>query len=464
MSWTVRRSGIARNPRPTTRSSRRRPTGWRTPRSGRPNLFSSLELSYVSTEISQPTQGGFEAQAILDQYGVWRNSFSFHSARQPQYQAGLTTSGFFDTGDLRHEIKVGLGYKKFTNDSADSWPGGGIVGYEPPVGFAAVTRSGILKWKSNSYDAYVGDTILAGNLTVNVGARFDYQQSKNLPSTVPANPLYPGLLPAVRYGGDSGYPITWRQVEPRLGATYSLGHDRKTLLRASYSRFTNRLGEEITIVSAFPGTQGLYYAWDDPNGNHHVDPDEIDTSNAPLFSNGVDPANPGAVVAFNEIARDFKPATTAEVIIGAEREIVSGLSAALAYTHRSVRNTEWTLNYFYYPLVGTTRDSYQYVGNASGKAVGSDGFVLDFNEPSYALTQCSSDPCSSFLIQNRADYTETYNGLELQLIKRLSHGWMLRRELRLQRLATASRPRRHHQPEQPRGGHGRERRGRRRGE
>ena len=75
----------------------------------------------------------------------------------------------------------------------------------------------------NYYDTYLGDTIQTGNLTVNVGLRFDYQQGKNLPSSVSANPVFPDLLPAVQYAGDSGYPITWRLIQPRVGATYALG-------------------------------------------------------------------------------------------------------------------------------------------------------------------------------------------------------------------------------------------------
>ncbi len=92
------------------------------------NLFTSLELSYVLTNISQPAQGGFEPQAILDQYGVWRNSFPFHSARQPAVPGRPDDIRFFDTGELRHELKFGFGYRQISNDSASSWPGGGIVG------------------------------------------------------------------------------------------------------------------------------------------------------------------------------------------------------------------------------------------------------------------------------------------------------------------------------------------------
>ena len=90
-AWT------APNPLPSTTCSRTSAYRLEDSEVWSANLFSSLELSYVLTRISQPALGGFEPQAILDQYGVWRNSYQFHHARQPQYQAGLTTSGF-----LRH--------------------------------------------------------------------------------------------------------------------------------------------------------------------------------------------------------------------------------------------------------------------------------------------------------------------------------------------------------------------------
>ena len=71
--------------------------------------------------------------------------------------------------------------------------------------------------------------------------RYDRQGGKNLASTAAANPVFPTLLPAVHYAGqDAGF--TWTDVTPRLGLTYALGAERKTLLRASYSRFADQLG------------------------------------------------------------------------------------------------------------------------------------------------------------------------------------------------------------------------------
>jgi hypothetical protein len=211
-------------------------------------------------------------------------------------------------------------------------------------------------------------------------------------------------------------PSHRRQFQPRVGATYSLGSSRKTLLRASYSRFTSRLGNEIAAINAFPGPAQLYYSWTDPNGNHVVDPSEIGSYQ---FSNGVDPNNPGSQAPVNQIATNLEPPTTDEFIAGVEREILSDLSAELAYTYRSARNLEFV------PLVGTSRSSYMYIANATGTVTASNGFVLPFNEPYYGLTTCPA-PCSGIVIANRPDYSETYSGVELQIIKRLSHGWMLR--------------------------------------
>jgi hypothetical protein len=388
------------------------------------NLFVSLYGSYLTGNLTLTPVGGLDQQADLDADYVWQNSFLFYNTRRPQYQAGLTASGFFDTGKLSHELKFGFGYKHTPAASLTVWPGDQLIGNEY-FGLATVTRASNPKYEMNYYDAYVGDTIAIGNLTVNVGLRFDYQQGRNLPSSVEANPVFPELLPAVRYAGDSGYPITWRLVRPRVGATYSVGRDRKTLVRASYAKFANQLGSEIFYTNAFPGPAYLYYDWTDSNGNHRVEPNEVDLDALEFWLN-VNPDDPGSSASVNRIARDLKTPKTDEFIVGVERQIFSDLSASVAYTHRSARDPEFPFApTAAQPIVGVSRSDYQYIGNATGTATGADGFTLAFDEPYYGLATCP-DPCAGIEIKNRPNYSMLYDGVELQVIKRLSHGWSLR--------------------------------------
>jgi Carboxypeptidase regulatory-like domain len=380
-------------------------------------FFASAYASYVGNQVTDTPEGGLDRRVYLDADGVYHNSWVFFSGRRPQHQAGVTASAFFDTGRLAHELKFGFGYRHTIANSFTSWPGDKIIADELD-GIALLTRDGNSKFEMNYYDAYLQDTVQAGNLTLNAGTRFDYQQGRNLPSSVAANPVFPELLPAVHYAGDSGYPITWRTFEPRVSATYALGKEKKTLLRASYAEFANQLGSEVFEINAFPGYQYLYYYWSDTNGDHQVQRNEVDLASGLLGYYGLDPNNPGAAVSVNRISKDLTAPTTDEIIFGVDRELGTDLSASLTYTYRRARNLEFS------PPEDVTASDYALLGYASGTATGANGFVLNFNEPYYGLT--ANPPPAGVVLGNRTDYRETYNGFEIQLVKRLSHGWMFR--------------------------------------
>ena len=382
-------------------------------------LFAALSLSYSPVERKALPKGGLEAQADTDADYVWRNSYTAVHQHRPLHQAGLTASAFFDTGPLLHELKFGFGYRHARVESAEAWPADQLVGLahlDPAQ--AQVTRGTNAKGLINFYNTYLSDTIQTGNLTVNLGARFDYQQSRNLPSAVPPNADFPELLPAVQYEGDSSYPLTWRSVEPRIGATYAIGRERQTLLRASYARFADQLDLDVFRINAFPGIAALAYYWTDGNQNGRVEPGEIDLSNL-LYPENVNPDDPGSSAPVNQIAANLEPPETDEFIVGIERQFSTDVSVSLAYTYRRLTGP------LFEPWIGTTRASYDYVGNAAGTITDpTTGFVLDFSEPYYGLT--TDPPPNGTVLQNRPDTTETYDGLELQLLKSFSNGWMLR--------------------------------------
>ncbi len=382
-------------------------------------LFETLTFAYVPNHRNAVPKGGLDAQADVDADYVWRNSFNWRYTQRTQHQVGLTVSTFLSTAKLRHELKFGFGYRNADNQSASALPADQLVGfaYLDPAQ-ASVTRGINAKFLDNFYDAYLSDTLQWANVTISLGVRFDYEQARNLASAVRANSAFPGLLPAVQYRGDSGYPLTWRSVEPRIGATWAVGRDRQTLLRASYSRFADQLGVEITHVSAFPGIASLDYYWIDANHNGRVEPSELDLSQL-LSWGSVNPDDAGSSAPVNQFANHLDPPETDEVILGIERQVSSDLAISLAYTYRRRHGPLFT------PWIGTTRASYRYVGNAAGTITDpTTGFVLSFNEPYYGLT---TDPAPvGSVLENRPDATETYDGLELQAQKSFSNGWRVR--------------------------------------
>jgi hypothetical protein len=116
-----------------------------------------------------------------------------------------------------------------------------LFNFPPGSGFVVnLARDENVAVKAKYDSFYAQDTLSVGNLTANVGLRYDKQGGSNAPKTVEANRFRPDLLPAINYaGGPAGFE--WKSITPRLGVTYALGAERKTLLRASFSQFADQL-------------------------------------------------------------------------------------------------------------------------------------------------------------------------------------------------------------------------------
>jgi hypothetical protein len=369
------------------------------------------------TQTATPV-GGLDTSAYLDPDFVQRGSTPFSRNHFIVSQAGASASKFFTTGTLSHELKVGFGYRSAAGDSVSSAPGNQILGNEASS-FAYITRSALVATRRQQLDGFVSDTLTADRLTVTAGVRYDYGRARNDAATVPANPQYPDILPAVHYLGDDGYPISAGSWEPRVGATYALGPNRRTLLRASYARFADLYLDGINLASPFPSLQYIYYTWTDANANHRVDLGEVDFSQVQGFVN-VDPSNPAAAVPPNQIASGLKPTTIDEAVAGVDQELFAGLAASLHYTYRSIRGILFT------PSIGVTSGGggYQYSGNAAGSVTDPQGFEVAFDVPYFGLTL--DPPPAGVVLRNRPDYSQTYQGLSLQLIKALSDRWLFR--------------------------------------
>ncbi len=374
--------------------------------------------------------------AFLDANGQFQKSFLSYFTVRPQTQYRVDGSSFFSTGSLSHELKFGTGYRDAKVRSVSVWPGnewasdyGGAFDCGNAAGTCtggvALLRPVDFTYSVKTNDLYVGDTMMLGNLTLQAALRWDQQKGAVQGGSVGANAVAPDLLPAISWNGIGG--LKWHNIDPRVGLTYTLGADKRTLLRASYSRYDDQLGGS-TLYSVSPGAYNyLYYYFGDANNDQIAQRNEIDFSNLAAFG-GIDPNKTTVANQLYRWGSNLKAPTTDEFVLGLEREVVTDLSIGVNGTYRKLNDFLWNQpektqgsgNYY------TSAD---YVLHAPVTATLPDGSKVSL--PYYVLAPGVDVP-TYYVINNRPGYYQTYRSLEFTATKRMSNRWMLRGNLTLQ--------------------------------
>jgi hypothetical protein len=384
-------------------------------------VSSSLVLdafySYMDEGFQLVPEGG-DKQVFQDSGAIYHNSYIDEHFKRPQHQALGSLSYFFNTGSLGHEIKAGGSWRNTGITSLTDWPGGGLIAFQKGSGACsvdcgAITRPSNGRTEVTYWSGYASDTITADRLTVTAGLRYDDQKGTALATEVAGNPLYPNILPAASAPSRDG--VHWQDVSPRVGATYAIGDQRKTLARFSYARYANQLGSyPNSSLSAIPGIAYAYYPWNDANGNHLIDPGELNTNVTPIKTINFNPANPTSPVSVNNIDSNLKSQKTDEIVAGIGHELFPNFAVDFAYTYRHATDF-----YFSYRSTDGTIPTYHFDHNDT--ATLPNGTVVTV--PVYVING-TLPPGVWFA--NRPNYSQDFNGVELTLNKRLSQGWMAR--------------------------------------
>jgi len=221
---------------------------------------------------------------------------------------------------------------------------------------------------------------------------------------------------------DQGF--SWSDITPRVGVTWAIGEERKTLLRAGFSRFAEQLGQGSTLFDA-PGPlpQYAYYYYDDVNGDRFVTPDEL---RGFLFTNGYDPL---AQDTPNAVDPNFEATLTDELILGIEHALLPEFVIGATLTQRTIHNLGEAETFVVQPD-GTIR-----VHQRSDYAT--TPLILNRTLPNGQAVQIPfyglvgvEDIGGAFL--TNGDREQDYLGLSLVFNKRLSNRWMLRGNITLQ--------------------------------
>jgi hypothetical protein len=373
---------------------------------------------WVSTDLLTDPDSPFFGLA-----GNWQRTYRHFEQDVPQKNTRLDGSAFVKTGAINHELKFGFGYRDTPVQSSTVWPGtGNFANFYDGYAYAALTRPALPNFGSRYTDFYVGDTIVLNDVTITGGFRYDIQRARNFGSSVPANPIVPDLLPAVEFAGDDR-ALEWKGISPRIGATWALGQEKKTVLRGSYNRYMDQLGSsDVGPSNPFYIVQKLYYYWDDLNGDRNIQRNEIDFDSGVQTFDGIDPDNPGAGYSPGRLDYNMNPPTTDEFVLGIEREVAANFAIGAAYSYRYRKNFVWD-------QYEKTRGSNDFYTSADYEvAAPLNGTLPDgssYSIPTWALKDGNPLPVF-YVTRNRPDYHQTYNGLELTATKRFSNRWMMR--------------------------------------
>jgi outer membrane receptor protein involved in Fe transport len=300
---------------------------------------------------------------------------------------------------------------------------------------------------ADSLGIFFDDQWSIGNrLTVNLGFRYDHMTTKygegkvyEMPNT-PEDINNPVFL-RDREGSD-GNIFDFKTISPRIGFSYILTKDLKTVLRANYGRYymplsvenLRRFGPDMPTVNR----QMLFYSvpWDqvDLNGNDYVDFDEV--VNATRLLHGITPYD--SYWTTNDVSwaltvgDDVKDQYTDQFTISLERQLGEDLSIEASYIYKHTANllVNWPLNRmtgepFQYQRVpfttefGETVNLYDVVlndYNGDGVIDGGDVQWVTDNTIHEVINMPEIDG-----IKPKRDY----HGVQLVLRKRYSNRWQM---------------------------------------
>lgn len=380
----------------------------------RNNLFLSAKAATTRGGFSLTAKGGPDKNWYYDDEGVEHNTRDTYASKRPQSNLSLDANTFKG----HHELKFGFGWRKAEVSSTDAYPGNGIItihnGY--PDMIALIKRDWAAAAHTVYTSAYVGDTWTSDRLTANLGLRWDRQVGSLDTTSVPKSKTLPDLMPSVTQTPLDN-AITWNSVMPRLGLTYALTSDRKSIVRGTYAMFASQMGSgEASIVSQIQYT-GIYYYAIDLNGNKTTDSNEILFGLGNVGYYGFDPLNPSKKDSVNKIG-DYTTPRAQEITFGVDHELMPNFGLSATFTWRYYDKFDWRSG----SLIDVNRSDYVQTGTLTGNVdpVGS------FSVPYYALKASAVPPGAGRSYEERKGYHQRYMGLELAGTKRLSNHWMAR--------------------------------------
>jgi hypothetical protein len=350
--------------------------------------------------------------------GVWSRSYSRSGPFiRPTNSFDLVTN-YFLPGTLGgdHQFKAGLRWRIAMAHSESHWGGNTIARFRNGVPVEAqLYRDSITEYDLKTWAAYFQDTYTLKRVTLNLGVRWDRQRDRARPTEVPAHPFLADWLPAVTFSGaDAG--VVWNDISPRVGFTYDVAGNGKTIAKASYSIYYGQMSTGQLASTLNPVTAAfIRFPWTDVNRNGFVERNELDTTRILAFGGNYDPYNPTRLTTTGTVDPNIKNDRTREFIVGVDRELMRGFAVGASYIWRKYDRFAWSdrVNFTSADWVART-----YTPPATACPSGARCVTITYYEPTKPIP-------AQYVYTNIPDRYRDYNGFELVATKRYSDRWMM---------------------------------------
>ena len=374
------------------------------------HLGNNFVLDFHEDDLAS-VQARFETST-----SAWSRSFQASTFLRPTNSIDVNSS-YFLPNTLGGDHAFKMGYRWRTAHSTSLNHRGGFVDARFTNGVAAnadIWRDGNSESHLSTQAFYAADTFTKNKLTVNLGFRVDLQDDEAVAAPVPANPLFPTLMPAINFqGADAG--VKWTDFSPRVGFTYDLTGNGRNVFSSSFATYYGQMGPgQLSNQLAATGAVFVRYPWTDTNGDTFVQANEVNTT-VPFLSKSTayDPANPTNAASPTRVDTGIKNDRTREFIVGFDRQLASQMAVGGSYIWRKYDQFAWN------DRDNFTSANYVPVTQVpTGCPTGARCETVTYFQPNVLIP-------SPNLYTNQPDRYRDFNGFELTFQKRNSNNWSM---------------------------------------
>ena len=369
------------------------------------DLIVSGKFAYVGGGFQLLPKGGLDTVATYEyNTGMWGNTYYYYYTDRPQYQFTLTAEQYVEQAfGGSHEIKAGFEWRKTPVTSVSGYPNNMVLatynGEPYEVWLTGEVNTAVVGMRTSFY---LMDIFSLDRWTFNFGVRYDKQWAYNNESVASGSSIIPDLIPDIDYTGSDDHVVDATTFVPRIGVTYDLFGDGKTIIRANFSMYGDQIAPGIASYENPLGWREVDYLWTDTNGDGTPSSDELGEM---TYWYGVNPYGETSTESPYTVDTDTL-GTTYEAILGVEREVMPQLALSATYVYRKFTNFNWLVD------DNWVNDPYTLAGTVT-----QNGYTAEYYEPTMAAAGTST-------YQLREDYYRVYQGIEVQATKRLADKWM----------------------------------------